>query len=137
MKIEFSLNDINKAVLLLSEKLIHPIVCFNGNLGAGKTTFIRQLCLEWGVMDNISSPTFSIINQYKSTSKGSVFHFDFYRMEDAKEAMDIGVEEYLDSGQICLIEWGNKIESLLPQENIHIVEISLAADNKRVLELKK
>ena len=137
MKIEFSLNEINKAVVLLNEKLTHPIVCFNGDLGAGKTTFIRQLCLEWGVMDNISSPTFSIINQYKSTSKGSVFHFDFYRMEDAKEAMDIGVEEYLDSGQICLIEWGEKIESLLPQENIHIVEISLAADNKRVLELKK
>ena len=137
MKIEFSLKEINKAVVLLNEKLIHPIVCFNGGLGAGKTTFIRQLCLEWGVMDNISSPTFSIINQYKSTSKGSVFHFDFYRMEDAKEAMDIGVEEYLDSGQICLIEWGEKIESLLPQENIHIVEISLAADNKRVLELKK
>ena len=137
MKIEFSLNEINKAVVLLNEKLIHPIVCFNGDLGAGKTTFIRQLCLEWGVMDNISSPTFSIINQYKSTLKGSVFHFDFYRMEDAKEAMDIGVEEYLDSGQICLIEWGEKIESLLPQENIHIVEISLAADNKRVLELKK
>ena len=137
MKIEFSLKEINKAVVLLNEKLIYPIVCFNGDLGAGKTTFIRQLCLEWGVMDNISSPTFSIINQYKSTLKGSVFHFDFYRMEDAKEAMDIGVEEYLDSGQICLIEWGEKIESLLPQENIHIVEISLAADNKRVLELKK
>ena len=137
MKIEFSLNEINKAVELLNEKLIHPIVCFNGDLGAGKTTFIRQLCLEWGVIDNISSPTFSIINQYKSASKGSVFHFDFYRMEDAKEALDIGVEEYLDSGQICLIEWGEKIESLLPQENIHIVEISLAADNKRVLELKK
>ena len=66
MKIEFSLNDINKAVLLLSKKLIHPIVCFNGNLGAGKTTFIRQLCLEWGVIDNISSPTFSIINEYKA-----------------------------------------------------------------------
>ena len=137
MKIEFSLKEINKAVVLLNEKLIHPIVCFNGDLGAGKTTFIRQLCLEWGVVDNISSPTFSIINQYKSTLKGSVFHFDFYRMEDAKEAMDIGVEEYLDSGQICLIEWGEKIESLLPQENIHIVEISLTADNKRVLELKK
>ena len=137
MKIEFSLKEINKAVVLLNEKLIHPIVCFNGDLGAGKTTFIRQLCLEWGVVDNISSPTFSIINQYKSTSKGSVFHFDFYRMEDAKEAMDIGVEEYLDSGQICLIEWGDKIESLLPQENIHIIEISLAPDNKRVLELKK
>ncbi len=137
MKIEFSLNEINKAVVLLNEKLIHPIVCFNGDLGAGKTTFIRQLCLEWGVMDNISSPTFSIINQYKSPSKGNVFHFDFYRIEDTKEAMDIGVEEYLDSGQICLIEWGDKIKSLLPQENIHIVEISLAAVNKRVLELKK
>ena len=137
MKIEFSLNEINKAVELLNEKLIHPIVCFNGDLGAGKTTFIRQLCLEWGVMDNISSPTFSIINQYKSTSKGSVFHFDFYRMEDAKEAMDIGVEEYLDSGQICLIEWGEKIELLLPLKNIHLIEISLTADNKRILELKK
>ena len=137
MKIEFSLNEINNAVVLLSEKLIHPIVCFNGDLGAGKTTFIRQLCLEWGVMDNISSPTFSIINQYKSTSKGSVFHFDFYRVKDAKEAMDIGVEEYLDSGQICLIEWGEKIELLLPLKNIHIIEISLTADNKRILELKK
>ena len=137
MKIEFSLNDINKAVLLLSKKLIHPIVCFNGNLGAGKTTFIRQLCLEWGVIDNISSPTFSIINEYKSPLKGSIFHFDFYRMKNVKEALDIGVEEYLDSGQICLVEWGEKIELLLPLKNIHIIEISLTADNKRILELKK
>ena len=137
MKIEFSLNEINEVVLLLSEKLIHPIVCFNGNLGAGKTTFIRQLCLEWGVVDNISSPTFSIINQYKSPLKGNIFHFDFYRIKSVNEALDIGVEEYLDSGQICLIEWGEKIELLLPLKNIHIIEISLAADNKRILELKK
>ena len=73
LKLKKARDEINKAVILLSEKLIHPIVCFNGNLGAGKTTFIRQLCLEWGVIDNISSPTFSIINQYKSASKGSVF----------------------------------------------------------------
>ena len=137
MKIEFSLNEIDKAVSLLNEKLIHPIICFNGDLGAGKTTLIRRLCLEWGTTDNVSSPTFSIINEYKSHSKGSIFHLDFYRMEDVKEALDIGVEEYLDSGQICLIEWGNKIESLLPKEKIHLVEIYIDTENKRVLELKK
>lgn len=137
MKIEFSLNEIDKAVSLLNEKLIHPIICFNGDLGAGKTTLIRRLCLEWGTTDNVSSPTFSIINEYKSPSKGSIFHLDFYRMEDVKEALDIGVEEYLDSGQICFIEWGNKIESLLPKKNIHLIEIYIATENKRVLELKK
>ena len=137
MKIEFSLNEIDKAVSLLNEKLIHPIICFNGDLGAGKTTLIRQLCIDWGATDNVSSPTFSIINEYKSHSKGSIFHLDFYRMEDVKEALDIGVEEYLDSGQICLIECGNKIESLLPKEKIHLVEIYIDTENKRVLELKK
>ena len=137
MKIEFSLNEIDKAVSFLNEKLIHPIICLNGDLGAGKTTLIRQLCLDWGAMDNVSSPTFSIINEYKSPLKGSIFHFDFYRIEGVKEALDIGVEEYLDSGQICLIEWGNKIESLLPKENIHLIEIYIATENKRVVELKK
>jgi tRNA threonylcarbamoyladenosine biosynthesis protein TsaE len=137
MKIEFSLNEINKAVSILNENLIHPIICFNGDLGVGKTTLIRELCLDWGTIDNVSSPTFSIINEYKSPSRGSIFHFDFYRIEGVKEALDIGVEEYLDSGQICLIEWGNRIESLLYKENIHLIEIYLATENKRVLELKK
>ena len=122
MKIEFSLKEINKAVVLLNEKLIHPIVCFNGDLGAGKTTFIRQLCLEWGVVDNISSPTFSIINQYKSTLKGSVFHFDFYRMQSPSEWIEAGLQEHFASHEptICIVEWPEKAGNTLPLMDLSV-----------------
>ncbi|WP_432710109.1 tRNA (adenosine(37)-N6)-threonylcarbamoyltransferase complex ATPase subunit type 1 TsaE [Pedobacter sp.] len=96
------------------------IFVFEGGMGAGKTTFIKEICLALGITDLVSSPTFSIVNEYLTSNKEAVYHFDFYRIKDLQEAYDIGYEEYFFSGQICLIEWPEKIEPLLPENYIKI-----------------
>lgn len=93
---------------------------FEGQMGAGKTTLIRQICEELRVVDNVSSPTFSLVNEYQSETGETLYHFDFYRINKEQEALDIGVEEYFDSGDICLIEWPSKIASLLPETVLQI-----------------
>jgi len=98
------------------------VLLFKGSMGAGKTTFIKTICKVLDIEDEVSSPTFSIVNEYHSPVKGAVFHFDFYRLEDEEEAYDLGYEEYLFSGQICLVEWPEKISNLLPQ-NFGLIEI--------------
>jgi tRNA threonylcarbamoyladenosine biosynthesis protein TsaE len=108
----------------------HKVILFEGEMGAGKTTFIKVLVEEMGTQDEISSPTFSIVNEYE-TQKGKVFHFDMYRIKSEEEAMDFGVEEYLYSGNYCLIEWPSKIENLIPEEH-HIVKI-IAEENFRTI----
>lgn len=90
------------------------VLAFHGEMGAGKTTFIKIIGKMMGVKDSISSPTFSIVNEYEITEKRKVFHFDFYRIKNESEAYDIGTEEYFDSGQYCFVEWPEKIPSLLP-----------------------
>ena len=100
-----------------------PVILFKGKMGAGKTTFIKSICKALNVEDEISSPTFSIVNEYHSNERGKVFHFDFYRIEDEEEAYDFGYEEYLFSGQICLVEWPEKISNLLPQK-FGLIEIA-------------
>jgi tRNA threonylcarbamoyladenosine biosynthesis protein TsaE len=87
---------------------------FKGEMGAGKTTLIKRICSLCGVQDNMSSPTFSIVNEYQSEHFGKIYHFDFYRLKNEGEALDIGVEEYFYSGYPCFIEWAEKIPSLLP-----------------------
>jgi len=109
-----------------------PIWCFYAEMGAGKTTLIKKVCEELGVLDAMSSPTFSIVNEYESFKKGTVYHFDFYRLETLEEALNIGVEEYLDSGSLCLIEWPELIEPLLPDDYLEI-NIKLVDDNARSL----
>lgn len=99
------------------------VILFKGKMGAGKTTFIKSICKALNVEDEISSPTFSIVNEYHSAERGKVFHFDFYRIEDEEEAYDFGYEEYLFSGQICLVEWPEKISNLLPQK-FGLIEIA-------------
>jgi len=89
------------------------VFLFNGNMGAGKTTLIKELCTQLGVKDRISSPTFSIVNEYQG-NKSLVYHFDFYRLEDVSEAYDMGAEEYFFSGNYCFIEWPEIISNLLP-----------------------
>ena len=102
---------------------IHPatrIFAFFGEMGAGKTTFIKALCTALGVDDNVSSPTFALVNQYQMVDGDTVFHFDFYRIKKIEEVLDIGYEDYFYSGSYCLIEWPEKIEQLLPDETLRV-----------------
>ena len=128
------MDKITSAANYLDKNIHTSIVCFDGPMGAGKTTLISALCNKWNVKDQVSSPTFSIINHYESEIKGSLYHFDFYRLNCLEEALDIGIEEYLESGNICLIEWGDRIKSLLP-ENIIMIDIALEKNNFRNLNI--
>jgi tRNA threonylcarbamoyladenosine biosynthesis protein TsaE len=93
---------------------------FEGEMGAGKTTTITAICKELGVTSHIQSPTFSLVNEYETTNREIIYHFDFYRIKQEIEAMDMGVEEYLYSGNLCMIEWASKIENLLPLQYLKI-----------------
>ena len=109
------------------------IICFYGEMGVGKTTFIKEICKKLGVEDTVSSPTFSIINEYLTENNESVYHFDFYRIEKEEEAFDIGYEEYFYQGNLCLIEWPEKISLIIP-ENIIKVQIT-RSDEQRIIEI--
>lgn len=134
MSFKYHLDKITSAANYLDKNIHTSIVCFDGPMGAGKTTLISALCNKWDVKDQVSSPTFSIINHYESEIKGPLYHFDFYRLNCLEEALDIGIEEYLESGNICLIEWGDRIKSLLP-ENIIIIDIALEKNDFRNLKI--
>lgn len=96
------------------------VIAFYGEMGAGKTTFIKAICHYLGVAENVSSPTFSLVNEYKTKQLSSVFHFDFYRIRSLQEAIDIGCEEYFDSGDFCFVEWPEKILYLLPEDTVSV-----------------
>lgn len=113
----------------------HRVFALYGKMGAGKTTFIQAICNSLGSLDNVTSPTFALINEYNTTNLSSIFHFDFYRIEDLEEAYDLGYEEYLYSGNYCFIEWPEMIEPLLP-ENIVAVKIETQEDESRVISAK-
>ena len=104
-----------------------PVWLFYGEMGSGKTTFIKSMCAELGVVDTMSSPTYSIVNEYKTVDDKVIYHFDFYRIKNEAEAYDIGAEEYFYSGSLCLIEWPDKIPSLIPAEH---AEISIFVENQ-------
>lgn len=103
-----------------------PVWLFHGEMGSGKTTFIKSICTHLGVKDVMSSPTFSIINEYRIDDNKKIYHFDFYRIKNEAEAYDIGSEEYFYSGNICFIEWPEKIPTLIPAQR---VEVSIAVEN--------
>lgn len=100
----------------------HRVLAFDGQMGAGKTTFIKKLCEEMGTADVVNSPTFAIVNVYdvERPYRGEVYHFDCYRLKDIREAMDFGAEEYLYSGNYCFIEWPEMIEPLLPDDTVYV-----------------
>ena len=134
-EIVYSLDTINSAVQFLVENLNNnKIVILDGDMGAGKTTLSKALCLHLGVKDNISSPTFSIVNEYRDKNDKPIYHFDFYRIEDVEEAINIGAEDYFYSGNICLIEWASRVENIIPDDFI-LVSLSIEGDDSRKLTI--
>ena len=112
------------------------VYAFYGEMGAGKTTFIRELCRALGVEEDLAnSPSFSIINEYRSdTTAELIYHFDLYRLESVDEALEIGVEDYFDSGALCLLEWPERIEPLMPDDTVKVT-ISVNPDDSRTLTI--
>ncbi|MFY0625879.1 MAG: tRNA (adenosine(37)-N6)-threonylcarbamoyltransferase complex ATPase subunit type 1 TsaE [Reichenbachiella sp.] len=109
---------------------------FEGAMGAGKTTLIKEVCKYLKIVDAVSSPTFSLVNVYETSSGEECFHFDFYRIEDEMEAVDIGCDEYFYSGNYCFIEWSERIPNLIPQQYLKI-NIKLDTENNRLIELSQ
>jgi tRNA threonylcarbamoyladenosine biosynthesis protein TsaE len=114
----------------------NKVFAFEGQMGAGKTTFIKALCKAWGVNDPVTSPTFSLVNEYTAANGAPIYHFDFYRLNNQREAVDIGALEYFDSGHVCLIEWPSQIAELLPERYARIKLSRLTEDTRSItLEL--
>jgi len=134
-----SINSITELPLVAKQLLTYAngdkFFIFEGEMAAGKTTFIKAFCEEIGIKDVVSSPTFSIVNEYESET-GPVYHFDFYRLKSQQEAFDIGYEEYFYSGNYCLIEWPTKVEDLLPEKYIK-VEIEITGNELRNFTFNK
>ena len=116
MEVKFELNQLEKASLELKKNINHNVVLICGEMGAGKTTLIKELLSLMSVVDNVSSPTFSIINEYSTDKNEIIYHMDLYRIEDISELDNIGFFEYLESGKTCLIEWGEMIEEMIDSE---------------------
>lgn len=111
----------------------HDLIAFYAHMGAGKTTFTTAICRALGVEgDAISSPTFSIVNEYRTKGGESIFHFDFYRINKTSEALDIGFYDYIDSGCLCLMEWPENIEDILPEETLRVC-INVGEDGSRTV----
>ena len=135
MEIVFSLDEIDTVAKLILEQNPNKVLLFNGNMGVGKTTLIKRLSHKLGVRGNTSSPTFSLVNEYQINENQLVYHFDCYRLKTEVEALDIGIDDYLYSGNWCFIEWPEKIESLIP-EKCSTINIELLPNGFRKLIYK-
>lgn len=135
MEFIFSLNEIDSIAQKVLDTNPNEVILFHGDMGAGKTTFIKALAKKLGVSSATSSPTFSLVNEYEAANSQLVYHFDFYRLKNEMEAMDMGVDEYLYSGNWCLIEWAENIPNLIPELHT-IITIKALADGNRILTLQ-
>ncbi len=134
MDIIFLLDQIDvvaQKILLENPK---KVILFNGEMGVGKTTLIKSLAKHLGVNDTTNSPTFSIVNEYHLPNNQYIYHFDFYRIKKESEAIDLGIDEYLYSGNWCFMEWSENISTLIPEEH-SVIKIELLPDGKRKLLL--
>ena len=137
---QFTAKNLNQ-LRHLASKIIEAagdrtIWLFDGEMGAGKTTLIQALCAEKGVTDDVTSPTYSIINEYVTSENQLVYHFDFFRLNDVAEALDIGCDEYFHSGDICFIEWPSRVSPILPNRSI-IINIEVNQQGHRLITVKK
>lgn len=126
-----TLSELSEAAKIILENLEHKVVLFEGEMGAGKTTLIKEMLKQAGSSDRGASPTFSLVNEYL-TPKGKIYHFDLFRVKSEEEALDFGIEEYLDSGHFCFIEWPDTIRSLIPEKH-HSVKI-IVESNTRIIK---
>ena len=130
-----SLSELSDVAREIIESLQgRTVVLFSGEMGAGKTTLISRIVEELGAEDNVTSPTFAIVNQYEGT-ECRIYHFDFYRIERLEEAYDFGYEEYFYSGDLCLVEWPEKIEPLLPEDAMQVM-IRVVDEDSRIFEIE-
>lgn len=134
MEISFSLEQINEVAQQILAQNPKNVILFDAEMGVGKTTLIKALAKALGVEGTTSSPTFSLVNEYQTASSKLLYHFDVYRLKNENEAYDMGIEDYLYSGNWCFIEWAEKIPNLIPEEH-SVIKIKLASDGKRELIL--
>ena len=134
MEFIFSLEDIASVAEIVVAENPKKVILFHGEMGAGKTTFIKQLCKTLGVTEATSSPTFSLVNEYHTVDNLIVYHFDFYRLKNENEALDMGADDYFYSGNWCFIEWAEQIPNLIPDEH-SVITIQALPDGKRLLQL--
>ncbi len=134
MEIIFSLDEIDAVAKKIISENPKKVILFNGSMGVGKTTLIKSLAKNLGVNEATSSPTFSLVNEYQITNNQYVYHFDVYRLKKESEALDMGIDEYLYSGNWCFIEWAENIPNLIPDEH-SVISIELLPDGKRHLIL--
>jgi len=132
---KYALNQISEIAKEIISSVKFKTLLFYGDMGSGKTTLIKEIVKQLGVIDNANSPTFSLVNEYHSRKGEIIYHFDFYRIEKEEEAFDIGIEEYFYSNNWCFIEWPNKVENLLPLESVAIY-LSLNKNNTRTIQIK-
>tara|TARA_B100000927_G_scaffold5885_1_gene4581 strand:+ start:288 stop:701 length:414 start_codon:yes stop_codon:yes gene_type:complete len=133
IELKYSIDELDFIVSdMIIPKIESNIVCLEGRMGTGKTTFIKSVCSNLNVIGKISSPTFSLINEYKTKNGDLIYHFDFYRVENKEEALNLGIEEYFYSPNLCLIEWASKIGALIPENN-HKLNLEYIDDRHRKL----
>ncbi len=135
MKLTFSLDEINSVAKRILAENPRKIILFHGAMGVGKTTFIKALAKSLGVEEATSSPSFSLVNEYHSVEDEIIYHFDFYRLKTETEALDMGVDDYLYSGNWCFIEWAEKIPSLIPEDH-SVIKLEMISETKRSIELR-
>ena len=134
MEIVFTLDELELVAQKVIDQQPSKVILFHGEMGVGKTTLIKQLCKTLGVSSATSSPTFSLVNEYETIDNQVVYHFDFYRLKNETEALDMGADDYFYSGNWCFIEWAEKIPNLIPDEHA-VITIEIVENGKRHLTL--